>query len=331
MTRLRPFTDGDYDPVTEIHNRIFPNDPFSPAEWRYRDATWEADRFFRERLTVLTEEDEIVGWGEVAHIPDRYHPDKYQIDLAIDPAHRRRGHGGVAYDALSVCLRARGGVSIQGWVKESEPEAIAFVTKRGYVERRREWQSRLDVTAFDPAPFAGVRERVAASGIVLTDLQTEQARNPNALTDVYALDQLIMRDVPDLDAHTETSFDHFIKTVIEGPGALPAAFLLARDGDRSVGLARMFASAVEPDLLFQGLTGVIPAYRGRGIAMALKLETVACAVRLGKRHITTWNDTANRAMLRINEAMGFVKEPAEIVVVREFPPSAASAGTVTDD
>ena len=32
----------------------------------------------------------------------------------------------------------------------------------------------------------------------------------------------------------------------------------------------------------------------------------------GYREIRTWNDTRNRPMLRINEAMGFVKQPSSI-------------------
>ena len=36
------------------------------------------------------------------------------------------------------------------------------------------------------------------------------------------------------------------------------------------------------------------------------------AIDKGVEHIKTWNDVHNRAMLAINEAMGFVKQPAWI-------------------
>ena len=46
--------------------------------------------------------------------------------------------------------------------------------------------------------------------------------------------------------------------------------------------------------------------------MALKLRTVKYARAHAYREIRTNNDSRNRPMLRINEAMGFVKEPAWI-------------------
>jgi len=68
----------------------------------------------------------------------------------------------------------------------------------------------------------------------------------------------------------------------------------------------------EPGIIYQGLTGVLREYRGRGIAMALKLQTVRYARDHGYREIRTWSDARNRPMLRIKEAMGFVKQPASI-------------------
>ncbi|HEU5317585.1 MAG TPA: GNAT family N-acetyltransferase, partial [Chloroflexota bacterium] len=59
-------------------------------------------------------------------------------------------------------------------------------------------------------------------------------------------------------------------------------------------------------------------YRGKGIAMALKVRGVRYAREHGYREIRTNNDTANRPMLRINEAMGFVKQPAWIIFHKTF-------------
>jgi hypothetical protein len=59
----------------------------------------------------------------------------------------------------------------------------------------------------------------------------------------------------------------------------------------------------------------------KGIAVALKLRTVAHAQRLGVDHIKTWNDQSNRPMLAINEAMGFEKQPAWISFEHLLPSS----------
>jgi GNAT superfamily N-acetyltransferase len=171
----------------------------------------------------------------------------------------------------------------------------------------------LDVQAFNPGLFAGAAERVADQGITFTDFATERAREPEALRAVYDLFLACSRDIPEIDPVTDVSFAHFVAQEIEDPSALPDGYLLAVDGGHYVGLSNLLASAEEPGVLYQGLTGVLPEYRGRGIATALKLLTVAYARDRGDREIRTWNNTRNRPMLRINEAMGFVKEPVWIV------------------
>jgi hypothetical protein len=52
--------------------------------------------------------------------------------------------------------------------------------------------------------------------------------------------------------------------------------------------------------------------------MALKLRTVRYAVDRGIDHIKTWNDVNNRPMLSINEAMGFVRQPAWIAYEKDL-------------
>jgi GNAT superfamily N-acetyltransferase len=226
-------------------------------------------------------------------------------------------------------LRQRGAVAVRAWVKELDLGSHPFATRRGFVEARREWQSRLDVNAFDPSPFAGAMERATGQGIEITNLAVEQAVNENALVETYHLYTTCSRDVPDIEPYTEVSYDDFLKNVVNAPYSIGEAFLMAKakgeSNGRYVGLAWMAGSAEEPDVLYQGLTGVIPEYRGKGVAMALKLANVEAARRLGKREIRTWNDTTNRPMLRINEAMGFVKQPAEIVYLKDLANEAAPA------
>jgi GNAT superfamily N-acetyltransferase len=142
------------------------------------------------------------------------------------------------------------------------------------------------------------------------------------------LDTICARDVPDIDPFTAMPYDDFLKTYITAPYVIPDAFFLAKDGDRYVGTSQLWSSEEEPDILHQELTGVIPEYRGKGVAMALKLKTVEYARANGKREIRTWNDTLNRPMLRINEAMGFQKEPAEIAFLKDLTaePAATDSG-----
>ncbi len=328
MIAIRPFTDADYPRYVEVHNRVWPDELVSERDIRYVDDTWDEARYFKQRLVAENDAGLAVGFGRIVHLPEQFHPDKYQINLFTDPDWRNQGFGGTLYQALHNQLRARGAISVRGWVKESDAPSIQFVTKRDFTEMRREWQSRLDVNAFDPIPFASVWPRIAANGITITTLAEENATNPNLWQEMYELDTICTGDIPMSEPFTPMVYDDFVKTYVTAPYVIAEGFFIAQHGDRYVGVARLWSSEEEPDILTQDLTGVVPEYRGQGIAMALKLKTVEFARAQGKREIRTWNDTMNRAMLRINEAMGFVKQPAEIELACDLTASGTAAPDV---
>jgi GNAT superfamily N-acetyltransferase len=61
--------------------------------------------------------------------------------------------------------------------------------------------------------------------------------------------------------------------------------------------------------VWTGYTCTRADYRGRGIARAIKLQSLAQAVHLGVPFVCTDNDAENAPMLHINEALGYVRRP----------------------
>lgn len=325
MTAIRPFTGDDYARLADVTNRAQPDDPISERDLRYHDETWDETRYFKQRLVAMNDAGTAVGFGRVSHLPEQFHPGKYQVRVIVDLDWQRRGHGGALFQALLDRLQARHAISVRTWVTESDAPSIRFATKRDFVEMRREWQSRLDVDAFDPASFATALPRIAGHGITITTLADRAGADPNLWPAMYELDTICATDVPDIDPYTPVPYEEFVTTYLTAPYVLADGFFIARHGDRYVGVARLWSSDEEPDILNQDLTGVLPEYRGQGIAMALKLATIEYARAHGKREIRTWNDTANRAMLRINEALGFAKQPAVIMFLRDLAAPGAAA------
>ncbi len=119
---------------------------------------------------------------------------------------------------------------------------------------------------------------------------------------------------------TKKPFEWFVTYAIDSPNALPDAYFIAEDDERYVGLSALQRPLAQPGVLHQQMTGVLREYRGRGIAMALKLQTVRYALAHGYREIRTWNHSRNAAMLRINDALGFVKQPAWVSFEKHVTP-----------
>ncbi|MGQ0570022.1 MAG: GNAT family N-acetyltransferase [Armatimonadota bacterium] len=323
---VRPFRDGDYPRFVEIVNLSYPDDLWSEEEARHRDVTWDHSRYVKVRLMAEDDGGRIFGLGRINHVPDEYHPHKYYLDIVVDPTFRRRGAGATLYERLLAELRLRGAIAVRAGVhRETETESIGFLVRRGFVEAERGWQSRLHVPSFDVARFAGAAERTARQGIALTTLGAERARDPQALRKAYELTTATEQDAPSVDAVTETTFEYFLNHAVRSPKALPDAHFLAMDGHRYIGVSALYRPLAQPGVLQQDLTGVLREYRGKGIAMALKLQTVGYAREHGYHEIRTWNDARNRPMLRINEALGFVKQPAWIGYEKTLTSSGESA------
>jgi RimJ/RimL family protein N-acetyltransferase len=70
--------------------------------------------------------------------------------------------------------------------------------------------------------------------------------------------------------------------------------------------------------VYTGFTGSARPYRGRGIASAVKMETLAQAIELGVTRVRTGNDEANAPMLHINERLGYRLLPGELTFIKRL-------------
>jgi mycothiol synthase len=321
---IRPYTESDLEAEVRIDNAVDPLHPHTLEELRHWIETATAGvghvslRFVAgDRGTGA-----VVAYGVVQHTSFNYHPLKFELYLAVDPAFQHRGIGRALYATLESEALQRGAICLWSVVRENEPRSVRFLEQNGFVPRRKAWRSRLDLARADLSGFPDRTRALADQGIVLTTLAAEGEGRPEVRQRAFRLCTAASADVPRMGEYTPVSFEEFVEFDLNGPGALPDAYFLARHGDEYVGSTVMDRDLAEPDTLQVGFTGTHPEFRGRGIASELKRRAVEYARSRGYRFLLTNNDSLNHPIWAINERLGFRPETTWIQGEKELVPSA---------
>jgi GNAT superfamily N-acetyltransferase len=106
---------------------------------------------------------------------------------------------------------------------------------------------------------------------------------------------------------------------MSAPGLDAVRLWAARDGQAIVGMSVL---DYPPGIgnVWTDFTGTSRAVRGRGIARALKLETVLQAIALGVKRVRTNNDGQNAPIIHLNEEMGYARIPGHIQMHKKVEP-----------
>lgn len=316
--RIRPLRNEDFDAITQIEIANFPDTPRSAEETRDKYERFDTSRWTREWVIGEDAAGHVLAYGSYRHVPRSFHPDKYHVYVAVHPDRHRQGIGTRLMRHLLGRLGERGGRRIISWTREDYGHAIAFLRRFGFEEYARAFESRLPAATVDLAAFAHYRQLAADAGVVITTLQDELARVPHCLPAVYQAHMVMDISEPqdDPDLPTPVGYDLWVSEDVRHPRVLLDAYFLARRGDFYVGESALKRTDADAHALRQQLTAVLPEYRGRGIATALKLHTVEYARAHGYREIRTFNSSRNAPMLAINTKLGFVRQPAWIDFIR---------------
>lgn len=312
--RIRPFEDRDYPGVLAVWNAVYEDYPWSVESARHEDSRYDGTRLHLRRFVAETG-GALVGVAEFHHVSHMYHPHKFWIGLDVHPAHQGRGIGSALYDRLMRELTSYRPQVLWVNVRETFQRSLPFLQHRGFREVRRAWESRLDVVRFDPAPFRAKAE-LGARDMEIVTVASEQTGDPESLQKLYDMHNDVAADVPQPDPYTPMTMEEFRRRWFDNPEYLPDAHFLAKHNGQYVAESNLFRSLELDHVLYQGITGTRRAFRGRGLALALKLRTIEYARTHGKREIRTWNDTLNAPMLAINTQLGFVRQPAWITYER---------------
>jgi mycothiol synthase len=294
LTIASATTDEELEALVEVRRRATPEEV----------PTLENLRFNRERKEQLTYVvarlgNEPLGCGfveawtglAVGHI-------------VVVPDRRRRSIGSALLDDVRERARGFGKDTLQGEVRESDPESRAFLEHRGFVQVGGEKAVALDLTQVDePAvdPPWGVR--------IVTRVE-----EPGRLDEMYVVGVQADEDIPGSEG--VQTFEQWRAHEIDRPTRRPELCFIALAGDEVVGYA---ALQVFGDEAHHGLTATRRDWRRRGVASALKRAEIAAAKRAGFRRLLTESEERNEPMRRLNEKLGYVPAPEWSMVVMQGP------------
>ena len=281
----------------DVYNAVWPHAAFTMDEVRSFKQSVRAHHDVVARL-----DGDPVGSALTVVVPQR--ADRVLTIVTVLDSHRRRGVGSALYASLSAWTRERGIAEIEVPVLDDDPESLAFGARRGFVEERRELGVVLDVTGME-SPALDPPEGVE---VVSWAERLELARG------MYEVSLEAYPDIPGFEDDELESYEDWLAHDMQGSGDLPEATFVALAGDEVVAYAKLSLSLARPTVAMHDMTGVLRAWRGRGIARALKAAEIAWAIENGYERLETQNEERNEPIRRLNERYGYVVEPGSITV-----------------
>jgi len=273
----------------EIYNEVRPRRAVTVEDVE----AWE--RASMASIDFLAAIDDVDAGSAAASI-DTTRPHVCLMFITVLPHHRRRGVGATLFATVAAWATEHGVQELETQVDGDDAESVAFARRRGFRDHSRELGFELELSEGEPPavdPPAGIEIALLAD-------------HPDLASGAYDVGVEALPDVPGSEDWSPPSVDQFVATHLRGL----AIFLAVSEGE-VVGYAKLSA---RPDGLTveHGMTAVKRAWRGRGIAKALKRAQITWAHANGIERLTATNEERNTAIQRVNESLGYRPAPGRL-------------------
>lgn len=300
---LRPITPGDYERMIEIQRAQVPNAHSLDDMKRHDEMQGPGD--MRYRLAACLADGTMAGWGVAAH----EHLERaglFHMNVRVDRAYANNGVGQLLYEAVETFALTSGATVLQSSVREIEPTDWAWAQQRGYCLKNHIFESKRSLHDFDPTPFRQSVTDAEATGIRFGSF-ADYPQTDEWLMKLFDHFWELQKDIPGYEEQEKPPLELVKKAVFETPHWDPAGVILAIDGEKWAAWAHV--QRQNSGELYNNFTAVSREYRGRGLALAVKIKSMEYAKGQGAEYIRTNNHATNERMLAVNRKLGYQTEP----------------------
>ena len=308
--RLHRATMDDFEIIANLATAYDPDDPRDPAMVRY---SWEAAPADDRVVRMLAERNgSRVGYFAAGHEPWSDENRFGWIRAVLHPDHWTEARFLELVGAAEEWQQSEGASTGVIRLRERFGDEIAILERSGYREERRakNWELNL-LKNRDRLLASAVRSRAKMNELGVQMITLDRDTDPDRMTKLYDLTNATERDIPTTIPIRTLPFDDWHRRWFGDPSIRADRVWIARQGDDVVGIS-MIGYPPQRGVPSTAFTGTAPGVRGRGLARALKYETVAQAISLGAERIRTSNDGENAPILHLNAEMGY--QPIDPVI-----------------
>jgi GNAT superfamily N-acetyltransferase len=301
---LRACELDDVEKVTDLESSIFTDEQTDPARRRH---WWVmADKLEKGMRRVAERDGVAIAYTSASH--ELWEAGEKRFGI-IRLLLRADSWSDESYAWLAQVaeewLRAEGAVTSVARVRQGFERELGALQRLGYREDRRMRMSELDLVV-NRSHLLDMRERrrseMREQGIEMHVLAADP--DPDRLHKLYQVVIESEKDIPTTVPWRELTFDEWMSFWFDAPNINEKWFWIAREGDAIVG-ASVLDMPVVRGIPWTAYTCTSRAVRGRGIASALKYESIGQALELGHERVRTTNDADNAPILRVNHEMGY--------------------------